>query len=112
MAKTLKVIAPTVNSEEMFHYKFLSTSWWNKENTMDILHVLNDLRIPWILNTLVETGLITKDATKHSKPLRELSILDVGCGGLFQYFFVCIPFHVFLSSILWNFRRFSNRSIS
>ncbi|KAF2898590.1 hypothetical protein ILUMI_07586, partial [Ignelater luminosus] len=81
MDKSRKIPAPTVNTQEILHFKKLSTFWWNKE--LDGLRILNDLRIPWIVDKLVQTKLITEDAAKSANPLQGLSILDVGCGGGF-----------------------------
>lgn len=79
--------APTVNDKEMAHFKYLSTFWWNEDSPLHRLHVLNELRIPWIINKLLETKLISKDAAESTKPLEGLTILDVGCGGLSKHFF-------------------------
>ncbi|KAF2887338.1 hypothetical protein ILUMI_18835 [Ignelater luminosus] len=83
MAETLKATFPTVNAKEIAHFKNLSTIWWNKECAPSTLLAFNELRVPWIIDKLVETKLITKDAAKSSKPFQGLSILDAGCGGGF-----------------------------
>lgn len=85
MSENRKLTAPTVNAQEILHFKHLSTIWWNKE--LDGLRILNDLRIPWIIEKLVKTKLITEEAAKSAKPLEGLTILDVGCGGMLQNFF-------------------------
>ncbi|KAF2890853.1 hypothetical protein ILUMI_15320, partial [Ignelater luminosus] len=72
--------SPTVNSHEMEKFKYLSSFWWDKEGKAKPLHTLNHLRVPWIIDGIVEAGLISKDKLSKPKPLQGLKILDVGCG--------------------------------
>ncbi|KAF2881917.1 hypothetical protein ILUMI_24261 [Ignelater luminosus] len=70
----------TVNAQEIAQFKHSSTSWWDKEGYAKLLHTLNPLRVPWIVDGIVEAGLVSKDRIGSSKSLEGLKILDVGCG--------------------------------
>ncbi|KAF2900566.1 hypothetical protein ILUMI_05608 [Ignelater luminosus] len=72
--------SPTVNPKEMVKFKTLSSQWWNKELRVTPLHPLNNLRVPWIVDGIVEAGLISKDKVGSTKSLQGLKLLDVGCG--------------------------------
>ena len=51
-------------------------NWWDREGPMKKLHDLNDLRVPYIqAETTHWLG------TPRERPLKSLSILDIGCGG-------------------------------
>lgn len=73
--------SPTVNADEIEKFKQLSSRWWNPETGPTPLGLLNHLRVPWIMEGIVEAGLISKDKLGSPKPLQGLKILDVGCGG-------------------------------
>ncbi len=61
---------------EVEKFSSLSSQWWNKSGEFVPLKALNRLRVPLVKNVLLEGR--QKPITK---PLRELKILDVGCGG-------------------------------
>lgn len=48
---------------------------------MKMLHAMNRLRVPFIRDGLINTGIVAKDNIEKSEPLIGVSILDVGCGG-------------------------------
>lgn len=72
---------PTVNADEMRAFKNMATQWWN---TNQPLHLMNSLRVPWIVDGIAEAGLISKDKVGSSRPLQGLKVLDVGCGGNYR----------------------------
>ncbi|MGV3278141.1 bifunctional 2-polyprenyl-6-hydroxyphenol methylase/3-demethylubiquinol 3-O-methyltransferase UbiG [Rickettsiales bacterium LUAb2] len=53
----------------------LSKDWWNKEGNFKLLHMYNALRVPYLKNV------INQYFTKLNKPITNLKLLDVGCGG-------------------------------
>uniref|UniRef100_A0A1L8DZG6 Ubiquinone biosynthesis O-methyltransferase, mitochondrial n=1 Tax=Nyssomyia neivai TaxID=330878 RepID=A0A1L8DZG6_9DIPT len=57
-----------------------SQEWWNPYGTMKPLHTMNHLRVPFIRDGLLATGVGRKDA-KYPGILEGLHILEVGCGG-------------------------------
>ena len=58
----------TVDPKEVVYYRNLANTWWDKKGPFWPLHVLNKLRMQWILAQL-------------PKPLEGMKVLDVGCGG-------------------------------
>lgn len=67
----------TVDSNEMKTFLALAHKWWDEEGVYRILHSMNDLRVPFIRDNLLKTV-----ANHHpGKPLSDMKILDVGCGG-------------------------------
>lgn len=63
----------SVDDAEIEHFSRTSERWWSGKST---LHSLNNVRVPFICKGLV----LTKD-TENSKPLENIKILEVGCGG-------------------------------
>jgi 2-polyprenyl-6-hydroxyphenyl methylase/3-demethylubiquinone-9 3-methyltransferase len=67
----------TVIASEIERFNRLSATWWNSEGPMRPLHVVNALRLDFVVEQLsLQFGLQEAD-----KPLAGLRILDVGCGG-------------------------------
>ena len=63
-----------VDPEDFFVGRDLN--WWDREGPMKKLHDLNELRVPYI-----ETETARWLGTPSEKPLKSLTILDIGCGG-------------------------------
>ena len=75
--KTNKNIS-TYSAEEIARFSDMAESWWDPNGKFKPLHQINPIRIKYILNHICEQfGRNPKD----SKPLQELCILDIGCGG-------------------------------
>lgn len=70
--------ASTVDSSEMRHFKQFTEEWWNEQGHLRALHALNKLRIPLIRDGIIS---ILQKEVNNSTPLKEISVLDVGCGG-------------------------------
>lgn len=79
----------SIDPEDLKNFQKLSTSWWVENGEFEPLHRMNQLRVPWIRETMVnyknlnnrpETSEEQK-ADSASEPLSGLRILDVGCGG-------------------------------
>ena len=64
----------TFDLKENEKFDNFAQKWWNVKGELMALHLFNELRIPYILNSL------NKDIST-SKPLKNLNILDIGCGG-------------------------------
>ncbi|XP_030051515.1 ubiquinone biosynthesis O-methyltransferase, mitochondrial isoform X3 [Microcaecilia unicolor] len=75
--KWLHTTAHTVDPKEMGKFKMWAQKWWDEEGVYSALHAMNDIRVPFIRDTLInrvgdhETG----------SPLAGVTLLDVGCGG-------------------------------
>ena len=66
-----------INNKEFNHFQYLSNQWWDAEGKFKILHSITPLRIYYIKNNVINRHKI-KD---KKKPLCNLDILDLGCGG-------------------------------
>ncbi len=67
----------TINKEEIEKFSRIAEEWWNPEGKFKPLHKFNPIRIAYIKNNIMETLKLKKD----KKPLKNIKILDVGCGG-------------------------------
>ncbi|XP_049903630.1 ubiquinone biosynthesis O-methyltransferase, mitochondrial [Epinephelus moara] len=67
----------TVDPDEVRRFQLLAGKWWDEQGEFAALHAMNDLRVPFIRDNLLNVH-----RTRHpGKPLGGLRILDVGCGG-------------------------------
>jgi len=57
--------------EEIERFDRLAAEWWDPEGPMAPLHRMNPTRIDYLIQVL----------TNHFKQIKNLNILDVGCGG-------------------------------
>ena len=64
-------------NKEFNHFQDLSNQWWDAEGKFKILHSITPLRIYYIKKNVINRHKI-KD---KKKPLCNLDILDLGCGG-------------------------------
>lgn len=62
----------SVNSEEIERFSKVASTWWDETGPYKLLHQLNPLRLTFIRETV---------AHHFSRPLQDLTILDIGCGG-------------------------------
>lgn len=72
-------MSPTSTTDEKEQIKFnnLAASWWNPEGPMWPLHGLNKFRIEHIVPLLQQHF----DLPNTDNPLKNLNVLDIGCGG-------------------------------
>ncbi|NXU59662.1 COQ3 protein, partial [Turnix velox] len=67
----------SVDSKEMKKFQLLAHKWWDEEGEFSALHSMNDIRVPFIRDTL-----LSMSSNYHlGNPLSGVKILDVGCGG-------------------------------
>ena len=67
----------TINYKEIEKFSKLSKEWWDPVGKFKPLHKFNPIRIEYIKNTIIEHFSIANS----KKPLKNLSLLDIGCGG-------------------------------
>ena len=67
----------TINKEEIEKFSLLAEEWWNPEGKFKPLHKFNPIRIEYIKNSIIKEFNIKNKI----KPLSNLEILDIGCGG-------------------------------
>ena len=67
----------TINKKEIEKFSKIATEWWDPNGKFKPLHKFNPIRIKYIRDNIVK-----KFNLKYSsKPLKNISILDIGCGG-------------------------------
>ncbi len=67
----------TVNRKELQKFNKIANEWWDPNGKFKPLHKFNPIRIEYIKNNVIKDFNITS----INKPLRGISILDIGCGG-------------------------------
>ena len=68
----------TVNKTEIEKFSKMAKDWWNPNGKFKPLHLFNPTRIAFIKEKLISHF---KRDLNSEKPLKELKILDIGCGG-------------------------------
>ena len=68
----------TVDKIEVEKFSKLAQDWWNPTGKFKPLHLFNPARIMFIKEKLISHFKLNSDSTK---PLKQLKILDIGCGG-------------------------------
>ncbi len=68
----------TINKEEIQKFENIADDWWNPEGKFKPIHKFNPVRISFIVDVL-KSHFSLKN--RSSMPLKNLRILDLGCGG-------------------------------
>ena len=77
-AREASAVAIDVDAAQIERFDRLAASWWDPSGPMAPLHRINPVRLGYIRDrTCARFG---RDASAE-QPLRELAVLDVGCGG-------------------------------
>ena len=67
----------TINKKEIEKFSKIAEEWWNPEGKFKPLHKFNPIRISYIKENIIETFKLEN----KKNPLKNIKILDVGCGG-------------------------------
>jgi len=67
----------SINKKEIEKFSRIAEEWWNPNGKFKPLHNFNPIRIKYIKDNLVNDFNIKIS----SKPLKNIKILDIGCGG-------------------------------
>ena len=68
----------TINKEEIQKFENIADDWWNPEGKFKPIHKFNPVRISFIVDVLKSHFNLQNQS---SAPLKNLRILDLGCGG-------------------------------
>jgi len=73
----------SVNQDEIDHFSKLSSEWWDEQGEFTFLHKMNPVRMQFIRDKILE---VVQDETpevniEKGDVLKDLDVLDVGCGG-------------------------------
>ena len=71
-------MSTTINKEEIQKFSRLAEEWWDVNGKFKPLHMFNPIRIEYITEKIKKHFKIEK---KNHDFLKNLSILDIGCGG-------------------------------
>ncbi len=67
----------TINKEEIEKFSKISEEWWDPQGKFKPLHKFNPIRIAYIKDNIIRT----LNIKNKEKPLKNVKILDIGCGG-------------------------------
>ena len=67
----------TINKKEIEKFSKIAKEWWNPEGKFKPLHKVNPIRISYIKKNIMKTFKLEDEKT----PLKNIKILDIGCGG-------------------------------
>tara|TARA_B100000900_G_scaffold326116_1_gene286053 strand:+ start:50 stop:772 length:723 start_codon:yes stop_codon:yes gene_type:complete len=67
----------SINKKEIEKFSQMATEWWNPEGKFKPLHKFNPIRIKYIKENIINNFKLKN----KTKPLKGISILDIGCGG-------------------------------
>ena len=68
----------TINKEEIQKFSNLAEEWWDVDGKFKPLHMFNPIRIEYILEEISKHFRLDR---KKKDLLKNLEILDIGCGG-------------------------------
>jgi 2-polyprenyl-6-hydroxyphenyl methylase/3-demethylubiquinone-9 3-methyltransferase len=76
----------TVDDAEISKFEKMAEAWWDPTGAFKPLHDLNPIRITFILDQITQqlfqdTDGSGADTGSRAQPLKDLRILDIGCGG-------------------------------
>jgi len=67
----------TINKKEIEKFSKIAEEWWNPDGKFRPLHKFNPIRISYIKANIINSFKIKN----KDKPLENINILDIGCGG-------------------------------
>ena len=67
----------TVNTKEIEKFSKIADEWWDPNGKFKPLHKFNPIRILYIKENIIKT----LNLNQKKNPLRNIKILDIGCGG-------------------------------
>ncbi len=67
----------TINKKEIDKFSRIAEEWWNPTGKFKPLHKFNPIRISYIKDNIISSFKLKN----KRKPLNEVKILDIGCGG-------------------------------
>ena len=67
----------TINKKEIEKFSKIAEEWWNPTGKFKPLHKFNPIRISYIKENIINTFKLKN----LEEPLKNLKILDIGCGG-------------------------------
>ena len=78
MSTKVTMKSNTINKQEIKKFSQMASEWWDPEGKFAPLHKFNPIRIKYIKDSISKHFNIENNKIK---PLKNLDILDIGCGG-------------------------------
>ena len=78
MSTKVTMKSRTINKQELKKFSQMAYDWWDPEGKFSPLHKFNPIRIKYIKDSTISHFNIKN---KKFNPLKNLDILDIGCGG-------------------------------
>ena len=69
----------SIDQNELYKFNKTSNEWWDQSGEFKILHQISPIRLQYINDKITEHFNIT--GNDDLNPLKNLNIIDVGCGG-------------------------------
>lgn len=69
-----------MDQKDINHLSSFSTQWWDVSGPVKPLHLMNQVRVPFIRDGLISTGMVKTENINKPDVLKGLNILEVGCG--------------------------------
>lgn len=69
-----------MDTSDIEHLSKFSNVWWEKDNVMRGLHALNQIRVPFIRQGLISTGIVRHENLNRPDLLKGVNCLEIGCG--------------------------------
>jgi len=67
----------TINKKEIEKFSKIAKEWWNPNGKFKPLHKFNPIRISYIKENIIKTFKLNQ----KKSPLKNIKVLDIGCGG-------------------------------
>ena len=67
----------TINKKEIEKFSKIAEEWWNPEGKFKPLHKFNPIRISYLKENIINTFRLNN----KKAPLKNIKLLDIGCGG-------------------------------
>ena len=67
----------TINKKEIEKFSKIAKEWWNPYGKFKPLHKFNPIRISYIKENIIKTFKLNQ----KKSPLKNIKVLDIGCGG-------------------------------
>ena len=67
----------TINKKEIEKFSKIAEEWWSPNGKFKPLHKFNPIRIKYIKDNIIKNFQLNK----KDEPLKNIDILDIGCGG-------------------------------
>ena len=74
-------LAADVDFDESRKFAKAAKTWWDPKSSVGLLHALNPARVKYISDMVAPQIRLPSSESEIGKPLQNMRILDVGCGG-------------------------------